>query len=696
MNNCTAVLSEVVFNNTHCGLLVVDADFNVISANQWFLSAASLEIEKIERQSIFELFSFAKPQGLKRCIHDACRFGLSSIMSNSLHPKLFPLYSRFAKNGDVMDQLCTIKSIKHEGTRLCLLQIQDVTDSSTRERFLSATTETLTMFSLAVQHSPSSVVITDAKGVIEYVNPKFTEISGYLSSEAKGQSYFKLFSGNDEGVFQRNVWQLLECGQEWVGERCLKRQSGDKYWAKEHIYPILSNECIVTHFVAMQDDITQFKNITRKVSYQATHDDLTGLLNRQAFENILRDTVDRIGDNEQHVLCFLDIDQFKIVNDTCGHVAGDELLRQLAVMFSGLFVNGETLARLGGDEFAVVLYGHSLATAKVICENLIERVADFRFRWEENVFGQGISVGMTEVTSHTTSSIEAIKQADSACYAAKDAGRNRVHIYQDAEDILVQRQGDTYWATRINEALENNRLVLYAQPIVPLQSDRKSSYEILVRMLVSDGGIIPPGLFLPAGERFNLSHRIDKWVIDATIDWMNKNTNEIGHIDHISINLSGISLGNEALLSHIISVIESSSIEPGKLAFEITETAAIANLTHANHFISTLREYGCKFALDDFGSGLSSFAYLKHLKVDMLKIDGMFVKDMLNDPIDEAMVRSINDVGHVIGMETIAEFVEDDAICQRLKEIGVDYGQGYGLGKPVPIDQILVDSVAIA
>jgi len=690
------ILSDIVFNNTNCGLIIIDKMGNIVDVNQWFLQHCRCEKEQLLNHSLLDCFAFDNERTIKRSLDQATQYGMSSFISGALHPRLFPLFTRTNNFSEFMEQSCYVKSITFDNERYALFQIQNVTDSVNRECLLKIKSKELSIFSLAVKHSPSAVVITDALGIIEYINPKYSEITDYESHECIGRPYFSLGRHANNEKVEVDIWRMLEQNKEWTGERSNLTKSGNKYWANEHIYPIVDNNDNVSHYVAMQDDVTQFRNISRKFSYQAIHDALTGLINRQEFEVILSNTVDgRSNDNEVHSLCFVDIDQFKIINDTCGHVAGDELLRQISVLLGQHCNDDETVARLGGDEFALLLYGHDLSQGKLVCEMLIAAVESFRFRWNENVFKIGISIGLTEINSQSTSYIEVIKQADSACYGAKDAGRNRYHVYQEDDQMLAQRKDDTYWATKINGALELGQLTLYAQPIVSLQNRGKISYEVLIRMLDEDGNLIPPGVFLPAAERFNLSHRIDQWVIDNTLAWMYKHHDEISHIDHISINLSGLSLSNESLLQYIIKAIKTNKVEASKISFEITETAAIANLTHAKLFISALNAYGCKFALDDFGSGLSSFAYLKNLKVDMLKIDGMFVKDMLNDPIDEAMVKSINDVGHLMGMETIAEFVENEAIRDRLEEMGINYGQGYGLGKPVPIDGILTATTEI-
>jgi len=695
MNKPVTTLEKVIFDASNQGMLIVDNDFLIVDINRWFIEAINGTKEQLVGQSIFELFNFERPQYMRGTVKQALESGLSSFLSSALHPRLFPLHSRYQNGDRYMEQSCYIKPILFNESTYCLIQVLDVTSSVLREKLLKKTYNDLNLFKIAIEHSASSIVITDNLGFVEYVNPRFVEIAGFTSEDAIGHSYFSLSSQTHELQFESTVLSALHLHDSWKGERSFVTKSGDKYWVNEHIYQARNASGKPTHLIAIQDDLTQIKDIARKASYQASHDSLTGLINRHEFDQILINKIKYADNKTSHVLCFLDIDQFKMVNDTSGHGAGDELLRLAATLFDEHYPLDKVLARLGGDEFAVIVHDANIAQVQLMSEALIEKVQDFRFRWGESVFSVGMSIGMTLITAQTVSSTEAVKQAENACDAAKDMGRNRVYIYQEDDQTFTQRQGDTYWATKINEALEFDRFALFAQPIVPLLEDTKSSYEVLVRMRDTDGSMIPPGLFLPAAERFNLSHRIDRWVTDNTINWIEKHRSEIDHIDHISINLSGLTLSNDAFLAHIVHVIETCNIESSKISFEITETAAIANLTQAKHFINVLRQQGCLFALDDFGSGLSSFAYLKNLKVDRLKIDGMFVKDITTDVIDEAMVKSINDVGHVMGMKTIAEFVENDAIKERLIALGVDYGQGYGLGKPVPIDDILVTSTEV-
>ncbi|MDT8424940.1 MAG: EAL domain-containing protein [Methyloprofundus sp.] len=545
--------------------------------------------------------------------------------------------------------------------------------------------------SLVVTHSPNGVIITNKEGIVEYVNPKFNEITGYSSDEIKGKSPSMVSSGHTPINVYKDLWDTLLAGNEWRGELQNRKKNGELFWVSEHICPMFDESGNITHFVAIQEDITDAKRLREETNYQASHDLLTGLVNRREFEVRLKRVVDSAKrERDAHALCFLDLDQFKVVNDTCGHVAGDELLRQVGSLMQDNIRSRDTLARLGGDEFAILMEHCGIVQANQAAEHVIRAMENFRFHWEEHTFAIGVSIGLAIIDQHTKDSQEILSQVDSACYAAKDAGRNRVEVHTENSERLRQRKGEIKWSSEISDALDNDRFLLYVQPIVPvLNKNLNIGYEVLLRLKMQDGTIVPPGAFLPAAERYNSATRIDRWVIHHTLQWLSRHADQLQQVRSIAINLSGQSLGDETVLNYIIDQFESGDVPAEKIKFEITETAAIANLQDATLFMKTLSKFGCQFALDDFGSGLSSFAYLKNLNVDVLKIDGMFVKDMLDDPIDHEMVKSINQIGHVMGLETIAEFVENNQILEQLRTIGVDYAQGYYLGKPVPIDSIL-------
>ena len=437
-------------------------------------------------------------------------------------------------------------------------------------------------------------------------------------------------------------------------------------------------------------DVTEACRMAQKIAYQATHDPLTGLLNRRAFEQSIHSLLEpECSGGEEHVVCYLDLDQFKVVNDTCGHIAGDELLRQLADLLGHQIRKGDILARLGGDEFGVLMEHCTTAQAHRVADALRQSIQDFRFVWDNKRFNLGVSIGLVPVNEGSGSVAAVLSAADNACYAAKDTGRNRIHVYRDDDAAMARRRGDMQWLARINHALEDDRFHLYCQPIAPMgpAAHKGAHYELLIRMEDEDGQMVLPGLFLPVVERYDLATKLDRWVIRTTFEWLSRRPERLDNLFLCGINLSGCSLTNGDLLDFVINQFDKYDIPADKICFEVTETAAIANLSNATHFIKALKELGCRFALDDFGSGLSSFAYLKNLPVDFLKIDGVFVKGIADDPIDLAMVKSINEIGHAMGKQTIAEFVENKVILDKLKrvEIGVDYVQGYAIGRPQPV-----------
>jgi len=430
---------------------------------------------------------------------------------------------------------------------------------------------------------------------------------------------------------------------------------------------------------------------SEQLTYQAKHDSLTGLINRNEFETTLKQkllSAKRYAQN--HSLCFLDLDQFKVVNDTAGHIAGDALLQQIGLLLKGHIRETDTLARIGGDEFAILMEHTNLQQASEKSKDILYLIEQFVFSWEGRVYKVGASIGITNISKMNESHTELLKQADIACYAAKDMGRNRVHVYQESDEELSQKKTEMQWSPKITHALESDGFDLLVQEIHPTDEDKSYvHYEVLLRMKCDDGSYISPGSFLPSAERYGLIEKVDYWVIDHLFRWLIQHSEKITSESYFSINLSGQSLGSEDILNHVISWFDAGLLPTTRIRFEITETMAISNLIQANHFIDSVRKYGCGISLDDFGSGLSSFGYLKNLKADTLKIDGLFVRNMLSDSIDEALVDSINHVGHLLGMATVAEFVENEMLAEKLKSIGVDYLQGYGIAKPVPIDNLL-------
>ena len=457
--------------------------------------------------------------------------------------------------------------------------------------------------------------------------------------------------------------------------------------------PVFDSGGVFRGYRGVGRDVTDAHHMAQQIAYQATHDVLTELVNRQEFEHRLRRVLETARTEQaEHALCYLDLDQFKVINDTCGHVAGDELLRQLGGLLQQKVRKRDTLARLGGDEFGVLMEHCSLNQALRVANSLREAVEEYRFAWEDKRFNIGVSMGLVPITESSESIIRVLGAADTACYAAKDEGRNRIHVYREDDAELAKRHGEMQWVARIQRALEEQRFHLNFQPISPVNSSRQEGthYELLLRMQDEEGHTVLPGAFLPAAERYNLATKLDGWVVRTAFEWLGKNPKHLEQLYLCEINLSGQSLGDSEFLELVVRQLRESAIPPEKVCFEVTETAAITNLTSATHFIQTLKGVGCQFALDDFGSGLSSFAYLKTLPADFLKIDGLFVKDIADDPTDLAMVKSINEIGHTMGKRTVAESVENAAILQKLKErgIGVDYAQGYHIGRPKPIAEL--------
>ena len=544
----------------------------------------------------------------------------------------------------------------------------------------------------AVEFSPNMVLITLPDGEIEYTSPRFTEDTGFIPEDVIGHHINILHCRIEGETSYHDIWPQLSHEPNWRGDIVNRKKSKEHYWAQVNIAPIYDFHGELTNYVVNLQDITDNRLISEQISYQASHDQLTALVNRREFEVRLQSLLyNQRTPGCQHAFCFLDLDQFKVVNDTCGHVAGDELLRQVASILQGRVRANDTLARLGGDEFGILLQHCPIDKARSVAEGLRDAIAEFKFCWEQQVFNIGVSIGVVAIDEHSANMTEILKQADSACYTAKDAGRNRVHLYTQGNEMLARREGEMHWVSEINSALDEGRFILYGQIIVPLQNPQlKPDVELLLRMKDREGNIVPPGAFLPAAERYQLAGRIDEWVVGHAFAWLERNFTQFSkYFGCCAINLSGASLGDPHIKKVVVGFLETSALLPYKVKFEITETSAIANLVEAQRFINGLRAYGCQFSLDDFGSGLSSFAYLKNLPIDTLKIDGMFVKNILNDELDQAMVKSINDIGHVMGKTTIAEFVENDEVCDLLREIGVDYGQGYGLGLPTPLDDLL-------
>ena len=486
-------------------------------------------------------------------------------------------------------------------------------------------------------------------------------------------------------TFQDQVQSLANGQLRVVTDSPDMRWNGDRFHVRVTLKLPEEHRHDWSRVFAAVEDVTQARALSQQLRYQATHDALTGLVNRREFEVRLQRLLESTeGGQGEYALCYMDLDQFKIINDTSGHVAGDELLRRIGQELAKQVRQQDTLARLGGDEFGVLLVDCSMQEAERVANALRRTIEDFRLAWKNEIFEIGVSVGVVPIRGHGQTISDILSAADTACYSAKERGRNRVHLYHEGDLELTRRHGEMRWVTRLQSALEEDRFELVRQDIVAVSdtSSDKQRYELLLRMRDESGSIVQPGTFLPAAERYGLSVNIDRWVVREAFKELGNDKKHLEDLVFCSINLSGMSLSDDSFLAFVVTQFAETGLPPEKICFDIAETAAIGNLSGATCFIEALGRLGCRFALDDFGSGLSSFAYLKKLPVDFLKIDGIFVKDIVDDSIDRELVRSINQIGHVMGKKTIAEFVENEAILGILREMGVDYAQGFAFGKP--------------
>ncbi|HLK70616.1 MAG TPA: EAL domain-containing protein [Steroidobacteraceae bacterium] len=542
---------------------------------------------------------------------------------------------------------------------------------------------------ITLQSIGDGVITTDAASVIDYINPVAEQLTGWRLEDAMGRPVEEIFRAFHEETCEPLENPLTVSIRRTrpiksVRPMLLIRRDGNELYVESTASPIRAGNGKVGGGVLVFHDVSESRELNRRLSYHASHDLLTGLVNRREFENRLERALKSAKARESsYALCYLDIDQFKIVNDTCGHSAGDALLGQVGALLKSKVRWRDTLSRLGGDEFGILLESCSLDEAMRMAETLREAVRAFRFSWEERVFRLGASIGVVPISADNEDVAAILSAADAACAAAKEQGRNRVHSFAENDIELMRRRREMQWAARINAALEEGRFELFRMPIQPLQKPESGAhYELLLRMRDENGRIVAPDTFIAAAERYGITPNIDRWVIENALRWLVSEADERERLALCSINLSGQSLGDDKFLSFVIDQFHRSGLDASKICFEITETAAVQSFSQANRFIQALRELGCKFALDDFGTGLSSFGYLKHFPVDFLKIDGSFVREILHDPIDREMVRSINEIGHLTGKQTIAEFAENAEIIQMLTNLGIDYAQGYGVAQP--------------
>jgi len=538
-----------------------------------------------------------------------------------------------------------------------------------------------------------AIITIDQKDLILEFNPAAEKIFGYAREEVIGKKMAELIVPESlrqqhyEGL-QRH---LLTSETTIIGTRIettAMRSDGAEFPIELTITRIDQEDAPL--FTAYLRDITINRQMAQQLLHQASHDYLTSLLNRHSFEQSLQRLLDNMSPGSRHCLMYLDLDRFKLINDSCGHAAGDELLRQLAVLLANETGENDILGRLGGDEFGLVVKDRTQEQALQVARRLLKGIQEFRFYWEDKIFSLGMSIGLVSISDAGQSVTNLLRLADAACYRAKEEGRNRIIVTSQFDgEILQRRRGEIDWINSIESAFDQNRFVLYQQPIVRVEADpgeKPMGMEILLRMIDPDGNLVTPDKFLPPAERYNLISVIDRWVVRSTFLWLANHPERSTLPALTTINLSGASVADPLFLDFVLEQLQTPNLPPNSICLEITETVAITNLSKARRFITELHDAGCLFALDDFGSGMSSYGYLKDLPVDFLKIDGQFVQDMDKDPISLAMIKSINEIGQIMGKKTIAEFVGNREILELLRKTRVDYAQGFYLGEPAPLE----------
>ena len=570
---------------------------------------------------------------------------------------------------------------------------QDITE---RRELLQSVSDSRELLRVTLESIGDGVITTDPRGRISWLNPVAERLTGWTPDAARGRPVDDVFHLVNEHTGNPVAHPINRCLAErrivsLEQDTLLLSRDGGEHGIEDSAAPILNEDGLLLGAVMVFHDVTEQRRLSGEMRYRARHDSLTGLINRAEFESRLEAL---LGDDDdaQHGVLYIDLDQFKLVNDTCGHSVGDELLQNVAGILSGAVRSHDTVARLGGDEFGMILEHCPGKQTLRVAETICERLRDFRFVREEHRFRVGSSIGVVQVRGSWPSVSAVLQAADTACYAAKEAGRDRVHVYADSDDAIVGQRRETQWVRQIESALENNRFVLCVQPIVPADRAARSRstprMELLLRMRDEDDQLIPPAGFLGVAERFHLISRIDRWVIETARRWL---VDTPGGNAILFINLSGRSVGDRVFQKFALGLIEEMDATlRGRMVFEITETSMITHLPLAREFLESIQRLGVQVALDDFGSGMASFGYLKSLPLDYLKIDGQFVSSMLEDELALAAVRAFIDVASVLKIPTIAEHVENEEVMQALVTMGVQYVQGYHLGRPTLADRTLL------
>ena len=661
--------------NAPAAIFLLDPQLNILEANQTAENLLHIHSDRLTSMSFHNLTTDGNDlqtwQQRLAASHDGSDLYFETLLQGGNQQHQLPVEMN-------------ITTLTIAGKSVYQVFIRDITSRKVAEQELHEEKERA---EVTLNSIGDAVITTGKDGLCTGLNPVAEKLLGCKARDAIGKPASSIVLIIDESS-RLPISDLISHslqGEKYTstGDLILLAADGAEIPVEISAAPILTQRGDIAGVVVIMRDVSPNRKIAKEMSYLATHDTLTGLVNRGEFERRVQLAIASAREkNLNHVLCYIDLDRFKIVNDTCGHIAGDELLRQLTALLQEKFRTSDTLARLGGDEFGLLLENCPPRKGQMVAEDVRVTVQNFRFTWENKAFEIGASIGVTSITSTTDNLSKLLSTVDAACYAAKDEGRNRIQVFETKSENQVKDRRHTNWLQEIQDALQDSRFELWRQQIKASDgSDTCRRYEVLLRLRDRAGNLIKPGVFIPTAERFHFMTELDKWVISNTLQRIAAEDASGVH-NHYSINLSGQSLSDKGILKFIIDTMAEFSIDEQRICFEITETAAISDLTHATNLMKTLQGVGFRFALDDFGSGLSSFTYLKYLSVDYLKIDGNFVKEIDQNKVDFSTVEAINSIGHAMGIKTIAEFAQSEEIIRHLQRIGVDYIQGYAVAEP--------------
>lgn len=583
------------------------------------------------------------------------------------------------------------RAVDFNGTNALLTVARDISHRKSMEASLG---HGKLQARITLESIGEGVITTDTAGIIDYMNEAAEQLTGATRSVGIGKRLTDLIALVDENDRESLGDPVQQCLNERkrvsLGRRALlmSKQTERECSVELTASPIRGSEGTVAGCVIIFHDVTEIRGLTRQMSYQASHDALTGLVNRAEFERRLEASLKSArGEAAGHVVCYLDLDRFKAVNDSSGHLAGDNLLREIANLLKEQVRDSDTVARLGGDEFALLLIGCPLEKARQIADDVCQAVGQYRFVWHENIFDIGVSIGVVEIDHESGSAETVIGAADSACYAAKQQGRGRVHVYSARDEVAARQRGEIQSVQRLQRALKENHFELFVQPIISVAGrvQEGPALEILLRMRDESGEVILPAQFMDSAARYQLMSHIDRWVVQATLAALSSGVLRLPDKRSCAINLSGQTLGDEDFLEFVVEALDHTGVVPSQLCFEVSESSVVGNLDHAHRFINVLHGIGCRFALDDFGSGIGSFSNLKYLAIDYLKIDGAYIRDLDTDSVNRAMVTAMIKLARTLNFQVVAEQVEDQASFETVREMGVDFVQGYVVERPHPL-----------